>query len=314
MTAIALASCVPSWAQSYPDKAVKIVVPFAAGGGVDVLTRILAQRLGPELGTQVVVDAVPGAAGNAGSALVAHAAPDGYTLLMATTGTHTINPGLYKDMPFDAVRDFAPITLVASVPNVLIVGAQVPASTVRELATLARANPGKLKFASSGYGTSNYLSGELFKSVANIDVAHLPYKNAPQAVVDLIAGRVTFAFINAPVALPQVRAGKLRALAITGAQRSPVAPALPTMSEAGFPDFVVESWNGLMAPARTPRAVIDKVRAATLKVLAMPEVREAFAQRGADIETSTPEQFASMIAIEKTRWAKIIKMSGAKSE
>jgi len=299
-------------ADAWPAKPVKIVVPFAAGGGVDVLTRVLADKLGPVLGATIVVDAVPGAGGNLGSAQVAHAAPDGYTLLMATTGTHTINPGLYKDMPFDAVKDFAPITVIASVPNLLVVNPQVPAKNVKELVALAKSQQGKLDFASFGYGTSNHLSGELFKSEAGIDVAHVPYKNAPQAVVDLVSGQVTFAFVNAPLALPQVRGGKLRALAVTGARRSPAAPEFPTMAEAGLPNFVVESWYGLMAPAGTPEPVLRKIRDATLKVLATQEVKDAFAKQGADVETSTPEEFARMIVTEKTRWAEVIRKSGAK--
>jgi len=299
-------------ADAWPSKPVKIVVPFAAGGGVDVLTRVLADKLGPALGTTIVVDAVPGAGGNVGSGQVAHAAADGYTLLMATTGTHTINPGLYKDMPFDAVKDFAPITVIASVPNLLVVNPQVPANNVKELVALAKSKPGKLDFASFGYGTSNHLSGELFKSEAGIDVAHVPYKNAPQAVVDVISGQVTFAFVNAPLALPQVRGGKLRALAVTGARRSPAAPEFPTMAEAGLANFVVESWYGLMAPAGTPDSVLRKIRDATLKVLATQELKDAFAKQGADVETSTPEEFAKMIVTEKARWAEVIRKSGAK--
>ena len=299
-------------ADSYPSKPVKIVVPFAAGGGVDVLTRVLADKLGPALGATIVVEAVPGAGGNLGSAQVARAAPDGYTLLMATTGTHTINPGLYKDMPFDAVKDFAPITVIASVPNLLVVNPQVPAKNLEELVALAKSKPGKLNFASFGYGTSNHLSGELLKSEAGIDVAHVPYKNAPQAVTDIVSGQITFAFVNAPLAIPQVNAGKLRALAVTGARRSAAVPQFPTMSEAGLPNFVVESWYGLMAPAGTPEPVLRKIHDATIQVLSTPEMKRAFARQGADVETSTPEEFAKMIVTEKARWADIIKKSGAK--
>ena len=299
-------------ADAWPSRPVKIVVPFAAGGGVDVLTRVLADKLGPALGATIVVEAVPGAGGNLGSAQVARAAPDGYTLLMATTGTHTINPGLYKDMPFDAVKDFAPITVIASVPNLLVVNPQVPAHTLKELMALAKARPGKLNFASFGYGTSNHLSGELFKTMAEIDVAHVPYKNAPQAVSDIVSGVITFGFVNAPLALPQVRAGKLRALAVTGAKRSAAAPEFPTMGEAGLHGFVVESWYGLMAPAGTPEPVLHRIYDATIKVLATPEMRQAFARQGADVETSTPAEFAQMIVTEKARWAEVIKRSGAK--
>jgi tripartite-type tricarboxylate transporter receptor subunit TctC len=309
--AAALASCV-AFAQPYPSKPVKIVVPFAAGGAVDIITRVLADRLQPALGQQIVVEPVVGAGGNIGSAAVAKAAPDGYTLLMATTGTHTINPGLYKSMPFDAVRDFAPITVIASVPNLLVVHPSVPAKDVRELVALAKSQPGKLNFASFGHGTSNHLSGELFKSVAGVDVVHVPYKNAPQAVLELVGGQVSFAFVNAPLALPQVRAGKLRALAVTGAKRSPAVPDMPTMAEAGLPGFVVESWYGLMAPAGTPQPVVEKLHRDTLAVLARPDLAEAFAKQGADVITSSPAEFASMIAKEKDRWAEVIRKSGAK--
>jgi tripartite-type tricarboxylate transporter receptor subunit TctC len=301
-----------AFAQAYPAKPVKIVVPFAAGGAVDILTRVLADKLSPTLGQQIVVEPVVGAGGNIGSAQVAKAAPDGYTLLMATTGTHTINPGLYKEMPFDASKDFAPITLVASVPNLLVVNPSVPAKDVRELVALAKAQPGKLTFASFGHGTSNHLSGELFKSVAGIDVVHVPYKNAPQAVLDVVGGQVNFAFVNAPLALPQVKAGKLRALAVTGAKRSPAIPDMPTMAEAGLPDFVVESWYGLMAPANTPAAVVAKIRNDTLAVLAKPELVQAFANQGADVITSTPAEFGAMVVKERQRWAEVIRKSGAK--
>ena len=309
---LSLAFCTPVAAQAYPAKPVKIVVPFAAGGAVDILTRVLADKLSPALGQQIVVEPVTGAGGNIGSAAVAKAAPDGYTLLMATTGTHTINPGLYKNLPFDAEKDFAPITLVASVPNILVVHPDVPVKNVKELVALAKSQPGKLDFASFGHGTSNHLSGELFKSVAGIEVVHVPYKNAPQAVLDVVGGQVKFAFVNAPLALPQVRAGKLRALAVTGAKRSPAVPELPTMAEAGLPDFVVESWYGLMAPVGTPEPVIRRIRDDTLKVLARPDLVEAFAKQGADVVTSTPSEFASMVSSEKARWAEVIRKSGAK--
>ena len=312
LAAAIFACSTPAFPQSYPAKPVKIVVPFAAGGAVDILTRVLAEKLSPALGQQIVVEPMVGAGGNIGSAAVAKAPPDGYTLLMATTGTHTINPGLYKNMPFDAVRDFAPITLIASVPNILVVHPDVPAKSVKELVALARSQPGKLNFASFGHGTSNHLSGELFKSVAGVEVVHVPYKSAPQAVLEIVGGQVNFAFVNAPLALPQVRAGKLRALAVTGAKRSPAVPDLPTMAEAGLPEFVVESWYGLMAPAGTPEPVIRKVRDDTLKVLATRELVEAFAKQGADVVTSTPAEFARTVASEKDRWAEVIRKSGAK--
>ncbi len=263
-------------------------MPFAAGGGVDILTRALAQPLGERLGQQVIVDDKPGAGGNLGVDAVAKAPADGYTLVMATTGTHTINPGLYPKLPFDAERDFKPITLIASVPNLLVVNPALGVDSAAELVALAKSKPGALSFASFGNGASNHLSGEMLKSLTGIDVIHVPYKSAPQAVTDLMAGQTAFAFVNTPLALPHVRSGKLKALAVTGAKRSAATPEFPTMQEAGVPGFVVESWYGLMAPAGTPDAVIARLHKETLAVLATPEVREFFAKQGADVVTSTP--------------------------
>ncbi|MBA3477649.1 MAG: tripartite tricarboxylate transporter substrate binding protein [Lautropia sp.] len=302
----------PAAAEDYPNKPISIVVPFAAGGGVDILTRVLAQHLTDRLEARVLVENRVGAGGNVGVDMVAKAAPDGYTFVMATTGTHTINPGLYRNLPFNAEKDFKPVTLIASVPNLLVVNTSVPAKSVQELIDHARSKPGALNFGSFGNGTSNHLSGELLKSTAHIDVVHVPYKNAPQAVTDLIGERVAFAFVNTPLALPHVRAGKLRALAVTGKQRSAATPEYPTMEEAGVEGFVVESWYGLMAPAGTPDKIIQRVRAATIAVLAKPEVKEFFMKQGADIVTSTPEAFATMAANERDRWAQIIKASGAR--
>ena len=297
---------------AYPDKPVRIVVPFAAGGAVDILTRVLAQPLGQSLGQQVIVDPRPGAGGNLGVDHVAKSPPDGYTLVMATTGTHTINPGLYRNLAFDAVKDFRPITVIASVPNLLVVHPSIPAKSVAELVALARAKPGQLSFASFGNGTSNHLSGELLKTEAGIDVVHVPYKSAPQAVADLVSGQVAFAFVNAPLALPQVNAGKLRALAVTGAKRSPAASSLPTMAEAGLPGFVVESWYGLMAPAGTSDAIVARLHRETLAVLARAEVKEAFGRQGADVETSTPAEFSDIVKSGIVRWSEVIRRSGAR--
>ncbi len=294
-------------ADDYPTRPIRIVVPFAAGGGVDILTRILARNMESLLGQPK-----PGAGGNVGVELVAKSVPDGYTLLMATTGTHTINPGLYKTLPFDPIKDFRPITIIASVPNLLVVNPAVPAKSVAELVALARQNPGKLNFGSFGNGTSNHLSGELFKATAGIDIVHVPYKSAPQAVADLVGGQLQLAFVNTPLALPQVEAGKLRALAVTGAKRSAATPQFPTMQEAGVKGFVVESWYGLMAPAGTPDGVVAKLHATVLKALADPTLVESFRKQGADVETSTPADFSARIVTEGNRWAEIIRKSGAK--
>ena len=312
LSATALALAAPSlWAADYPTKPIRIVVPFAAGGGVDILTRVLAEKLSDRLHQQVIVENRTGAGGNVGVDVVAKAPADGYTLVMATTGTHTINPGLYKSLPFDAEKSFAPITVVASVPNLLVVNPSLPVHDVKELVALAKAHPHKYSFASFGNGTSNHLSGEMLKSMAGIDVVHVPYKKATQAVTDLIAGQTAFAFVNTPLALPQVHAGKLRALAVTGAKRSAAIPEYPTMSEAGVPGFVVESWYGLMAPAGTPQPVIERLNKETLAVLADPAVRAFFRKQGADVETSTPAEFAARIHAEKAQWAEVIKASGA---
>jgi tripartite-type tricarboxylate transporter receptor subunit TctC len=299
-------------AQDFPNRPVRIVVPFAAGGGVDILTRALAQPLGERLGQQVIVDDKPGAGGNLGVDAVAKAPADGYTLVMATTGTHTINPGLYPKLPFDAERDFKPVTLIASVPNLLVVNPALGVDSAAALVALAKSKPGALSFASFGNGASNHLSGEMLKSLTGIDVAHVPYKSAPQAVTDLMAGQTAFAFVNTPLALPHVRSGKLKALAVTGAKRSAATPEFPTMQEAGVPGFVVESWYGLMAPAGTPDAVIARLHKEVLAVLATPEVREFFAKQGADVVTSSPAEFAAMVKTERTRWAEVIRTSGAK--
>jgi tripartite-type tricarboxylate transporter receptor subunit TctC len=311
LAAAALLSA-PAMGQDFPAKPVRIIVPFAAGGGVDILTRTLAQHMGELLRQPVLVDNRTGAGGNVGVEAAAKAPADGYTLVMATTGTHTINPGLYRQLPFDAERDFKPVTLIASVPNLLVVNPAVPARTVKELVDLAKSKPGQLSFASFGNGTSNHLSGEMLKSLAGINVLHVPYKSATQAVTDLIAGQTAFAFVNTPLALPQARAGKLRALAVTGARRSAATPEFPTMSEAGVPGFVVESWYGLMAPAGTPDAAVTRLREAALTALAKPEVREFFAKQGADVETSTPAEFAARIRTEKAHWSEVIKASGAR--
>ncbi|MBO9355383.1 tripartite tricarboxylate transporter substrate binding protein [Bordetella petrii] len=311
--AVALGCTAPAMAQAdFPAKPVTIVVPFASGGGVDILTRKLADSMSRRLGQQIVVKNVTGAGGNVGTAEVAHAAPDGYTLVMATTGTHTINPAVYAQMPFDANKDFAPITMVASVPNLFVLNGKLPFKSLDEFIKSAKANPGKYSFASFGNGTSNHLSGELLKQLAGINVLHVPYKSATQAVTDLIAGHVDFAFVNTPLALPHVQSGALRALAVTTGKRSEATPQYPSMQEAGLPGFVVESWYGLMAPAGTPDAVIQTLYDATVASLAEPDMAAFFKQNGADVVTMPPKQFAQTILKEQQRWAQIVAKAGAR--
>ena len=313
----ALSAIVPPAAAqvpAYPTKPIRIVVPFPPGGATDILAREVAQKLNEAWGQQVIVDNRPGAGGNIGSELVAKAAPDGYTLEMGTVGTHAINASLYAKMPYDNVKDFVPIILVAGVPNVLEVNPSLPVNSVAELIAYAKANPGKLNFASSGNGTSIHLSGELFKAMAGVEMTHVPYKGSAPALQDLIAGQVQLMFDNLPPSLPQIKAGKLRALAVTSSVRAPALPDVPTVAEAGLPGFEASSWFGLLAPAGTPPAIVAKINAEVAKWLATPEAKENLSKQGANAAGGTPEDFASHIAAETAKWAKVVKASGAKIE
>jgi len=305
---------VASWAsaQAYPVKPIRIVVPFPPGGATDILARDVAQKLTEAWGQQVIVDNRPGAGGNIGSELVAHSAPDGYTLEMGTVGTHAINASLYAKMPYDHVKDFAPVILVAGVPNVLVVNNAVPANSVAELIAYAKANPGKLNFASSGNGTSIHLSGELFKVMAGVQMTHIPYKGSAPALQDLLGGQVQLMFDNLPPSLPQIKAGKVRALAVTSLTRAPALPDVPTIAESGLPGFEASSWFGILAPAGTPPAIVAKLNAEIAKWLATPEAKEKLAKQGANAAGGTPEDFAKHIAAETAKWAKVVKDSGAK--
>ena len=296
----------------FPSKPIRIVVPFPAGGTTDILARAVAQKLTETMGQTVVVDNRPGAGGNIGAELVAKSPPDGYTLLMGTVGTHAINASLYAKMPYDHVRDFAPVILVAGVPNVLVVNPSVPANNVQELIAYIKANPGKVNFASSGSGTSIHLAGELFKTMAGVSMTHVPYKGSAPAVTDLLGGQVQLMFDNLPSALPQIKAGKLRALAVTSAQRASALPDVPTVAEAGLPGFDATSWFGLLAPAGTPKDVVAKLNAEVAKWLASPEAREKLASQGAIAAGQSPEDFTRHIAAETAKWQKVVKESGAK--
>ena len=297
---------------AYPTKPIRLVVPFPAGGATDIFAREVAKHLTDAWGQSVVVDNRPGAGGNIGSELVAKAAPDGYTLEMGTVGTHAINASLYSKMPYDHVRDFVPVILVAGVPNVLEVNPALPVNSVQELIAYAKANPGKLNFASSGSGTSIHLSGELFKVMAGVQMTHVPYKGSAPALQDLIGGQVQLMFDNLPPSLPQIKAGKLRALAVTSAARAPALPDTPTVAEAGLPGFEASSWFGVLAPAGTPPEIVNKLNAEIAKWLASPGAKEKLANVGANIAGGTPEDFARHIQAETTKWAKVVKESGAK--
>ncbi len=299
-------------AQTYPTKPIRIVVPFPAGGTTDVLARAAAQKLTEALGQAAVVDNRPGAGGNIGAELVAKSPPDGYTLLMGTVGTHAINPSLYPKMPYDHVRDFVPIILVAGVPNVLVINPSLPVNSVQELIAYTKANPGKLNFASSGNGTSIHLSAELFKTMAGVQMAHIPYKGSAPALQDLVGGQVQLMFDNLPSALALIKAGRLKALAVTSKERAAVLPDVPTIAESGLPGFEASSWFGLLAPAGTPQPVIAKLNAEIAKWLATPEAKEKLLAQGAIVAGGTPEDFARHIAAETGKWQKVVKESGAK--
>ncbi len=316
----ALAALAPAagFAQTaWPSKPVRIVVPFAAGGTTDILARALAPELQRVFGQPFVVDNKPGAGGNIGAAEVAKAAPDGHTLLMGTVGTHAINPALYPKMPYDHVKDFAPVTLVAGVPNVLVLNPafaqKAGIDSVADLVRYARANPGRLNMASSGNGTSIHLSGELFKSLTGTFMVHFPYRGSGPALFDLMGGNMDLMFDNLPSALPQIRAGKLKALAVTTAQRSAAVPELPTVAEtAGLAGFEASSWFGLLAPAGTPADVVSRLQQETAKALGAPALKERLLSQGAIPSGMAPAEFAALIAAETAKWARVVKASGAK--
>ena len=301
-------------APAYPSHPVRIVVPFPAGGTTDILARAVAQRFTEAFGQTFIVDNRPGAGGNIGAELVAKSAPDGYTLVMGTVGTHAINPSLYAKMPYDHIKDFAPVFLVAGVPNVLEVNPSLPVHSVAELVAYAKANPGKLDFASSGSGTSIHLSGEMFKTMAGVSMQHVPYKGSAPALQGLVGGQVQLMFDNLPSSLALIKAGKLRALAVTSAERSATLPDLPTIAESGYPGFEASSWFGLLAPAGTPPAIIAKLNAEGNAWLASPDAKQKLLAQGAIAAGGSPEDFAHHIAAETAKWAKVVKASGAKVE
>jgi len=297
-------------AAAYPDHPIRMVVGFSAGGTTDVVARILGKEMGEALGQPVVVENRPGAGSNIATEMVARAAPDGYTPYMVAV-TSAINQTLYKNVKFDLIKDFAPVALAVRVPTVLVVNPQVPAKSVKELVDYAKANPGKLNFASSGSGTSIHMAGELFKQEAKIDVTHIPYKGSSPATTDLIGGQVQYMFDNMPSAWPHVEAGKLRALAVTTAERSKTAPDLPTMKESGFPNFDVSSWFGVIAPKGTPEDVVNKLNKTIRDALAKPEVQSRLQDLGAIPANTSPAEFGAFIKSEVDSWAKVVKASGA---
>ncbi len=310
--ALSLGAAIPAWSQaSYPSKPVKVLVGFTPGSAADIVARIVAQKLGADFGQPFVIENRPGAGSSIAAEAAVRSPPDGYTLLMGSVA-NTINATLAKDLPFEFDRDLVPIVAVASVPNLLVVNPSVPARSVQELIAIGRANPGDLLFGSSGKGTSPHLSGELFGLMAGLKLVHVPYKGSPQAVADLLAGRVSVMFSPASTVLPHVRAGTLRALASSGAYRSSAAPDLPTIAESGLPGFETSVWLGLLAPAATPHEIVERLNEDTVQALGGADVKAQLVAQGIDPMGGTPQQFAAYIRQETEKWARVVQAAGAR--
>ena len=311
VAALALIASCANAQSNYPNKPIRLVVIFPAGGTADILARTVGQKLTESWGQQVVVDNRPGAGGNLATEIVAKAAPDGYTILLGGLTTHGINPSLYRKLPYDPVKDFVPVTSAAGTPLVLVVNPSLPVQSMQELILLAKSRPRELNFASFGNGTSAHLCGVLFNSMAGIEMTHVAYKGGPQAAADLVAGRVQVMFDTIPVALPQIKAGRLKALAVTDSHRSNALPDVPTVEEAGLPGFQVVGWLGFFAPAAVPKEIVHKLSAEIVTILNMPDVRERLSNLGMEPRGNTPEEFAAFVDSELKKWAPVVKASGA---
>ena len=299
---------------SYPDKPIRFIVPFTPAGTADILARSVAHRLGERWNQQVVIDNRPGSAGIIGTEIAAKAPADGHTLMMGITANIAINPALYAKLPYDASRDFAPVTLIAKAPYLMVVTLSLPAKTVQDFIVLAKARPGQINYASTGSGSAGHLTAELFASMAGVKLVHIPYKTSAAHVVDMIAGQVQVMFSGIVSAQPQLQTGKLRAIGITGAKRSPLMPELATVSESGLRGFEVVGWYGVFVPAGTPQPIVAKLNAEIVRILKLPEVGERLASEGAEISANTPEEFAAYIKAEQAKWAKVVKISGARAQ
>ncbi|HET7158190.1 MAG TPA: tripartite tricarboxylate transporter substrate binding protein, partial [Burkholderiales bacterium] len=317
---ILLACCVsvlmqPAFsAQTYPTRPIRLIVPFPPGGGTDIMGRLVAAHLTEKLGVQTVVDNRGGAGGIIGTELAVKANPDGQTLLIGSVSTISINPSLYRKLPFDTLKDLAPVSLIASTPSVLVVTANLAAKTVKDLIALAKAKPGQINFASAGSGTSHHLGGELFKAMAGISIVHVPYKGTAPAVTDLVSGQVAMMIANMPAVLPMVKAGRLRALAVTSLTRSTLMPELPTVAESAVPDFEVIVWYGVLAPAATPKPVVAKLNEYLQQMANLQEVKDRLASQGAEAISSTPDAFSRKIRDDMKKWAKVVQTSGAQPD
>jgi tripartite-type tricarboxylate transporter receptor subunit TctC len=312
VAAALFAASAAAYAQNWPAKPIRYLVPFAPGGTTDILGRMVAAGLGPALGQPVVVENRPGQAGSLGSTELARAAPDGYTIGGGTISSHAINATLYSKLPYDPVKDFAPITMLATLPNMLIVHPSLNVNSVRELIDLLKANPQRYSFGSAGNGTSQHISGELFKMMTGTQMQHIPYKGSGPMIPDLIAGSIQISFENITTAYPQVKAGKLKALAVTSAQRSFVAPEVPAMAEAGLTGYDISSWQAMFAPAGTPKEIVARLYAETAKILRTPENQKKLAELGLEPGGMPPEELAALIRAEIPRLGKVVKESGAR--
>jgi tripartite-type tricarboxylate transporter receptor subunit TctC len=313
LAAAAVAFTPAATAQSYPSKTIKIVVPFAVGGIADTFARVIAQKLGESWGQPVIVENKGGAGGNIGADFVAKSPPDGYTLVMGNIGTHAVNPYLMKNMPFDPLKDFVPIAHVLDAEGLLVVNPSVNAKTVPEIIALAKSDSAKLSYASGGMGTTSHLAGELFKSLAKVDIVHVPYKGNSPAITDVLGGQAQMIFATMPTVLPQVKAGRLRAVAVIGAERTPALPDVPTIAET-LPGFAVSNWIGLFAPAGTPPEIVKKLNAEVQKIMQQPDVQKRLETEGAKFIATAPESFAAFQRNEAAKWAKAIREAGIKPE
>lgn len=307
MTCAVLLAALPAVAQNYPARPIRIIVAYTPAGTTDILARAIGQKMSERWGQPVIVENRPGAAGNIGTELAAKATPDGYTLIMGTAGTHGINVSLYKKLNWHSLRDFAPVSLVAMVPNIMVVNNSLPIKSVKELIAYAKANPGKLSYGSPGNGSTAHLSMELFKSMTGTNLVHIPYKGSAGVLADVMGGQIAVTIDNMPVYLPQVKAGKIRALAVSPAKRSSAAAEIPTIAESGVPGYDSGAWFGLLAPAGTPGAIVDKLSDETARILKLPDVSKRISELGAEPVGSTPAQFTALIKEEIAKWAKVIK-------
>ena len=314
MAAAMACAAIGGWAQPYPAKPIRIIVPFPAGGTADIMARVVGQKMTETWGQQVLIDNRSGAGGNIAADLAAKSAPDGYTLFLCTVGTHAVHQTLYEKLPFDPIKDFSAVAYIAGVPNVVVVHPSIPVKSVKELIGFIKARPGRINFGSSGTGSSVHMSGEMLKVMAGLDMTHIPYKGNPQAVTDLMAGQIELMITNMPSVIPYIQSGRLRALAVTTKARSPALPDLPTMEEAGLPGYESSAWFGLVSPAAVPRNIVSKLNAEVMRIVGLEDVKRNLASQGAYPLVMTPDEFGAFMKAETAKWAKIVKASGARAD